>query len=169
MSEHADRLDEALLVLRCQTGDEAAFVELIARYGQRLRYFVRKRLGRDDAVDDVLQEVWIDVLRQLPRLNGGGPRKDRRIWRFGQPNVLHAHHIQARHAANEPPKDVTVEVLIGQNPDHGAGLSYGHGPTVPPCRRQSCPRPPAFRALLRLSDRRHRGSHRWEMDSQGSS
>lgn len=72
MSEHADRLDEALLVLRCQTGDEAAFVELIARYGQRLRYFVRKRLGRDDAVDDVLQEVWIDVLRQLPRLNDVG-------------------------------------------------------------------------------------------------
>lgn len=72
MSEHAERLQERLLVVRCQTGDEAAYAELIERYGPRLRYFVRKRLGRDDAVDDVLQEVWIDVFRQLPRLNDVG-------------------------------------------------------------------------------------------------
>lgn len=72
MSEQADRLQERLLVLRCQTGDEAAYAELIERCGPRLRYFVRKRLGHADAVDDVLQEVWIDVFRQLPRLNDVG-------------------------------------------------------------------------------------------------
>jgi RNA polymerase sigma-70 factor (ECF subfamily) len=57
-----------MLVIRCQTGDEAALVELVARYQPRLAYFIWKTLGRRDKVDDLLQDVWLDVLRGLPKL-----------------------------------------------------------------------------------------------------
>jgi RNA polymerase sigma-70 factor (ECF subfamily) len=68
MSDEAERLAECLLVLRCQTGDEDAYRELVGRFGPRLRYFLRKLVGQIDRADDLAQEVWIDVLRQLPRL-----------------------------------------------------------------------------------------------------
>jgi RNA polymerase sigma-70 factor (ECF subfamily) len=72
MSDEAERLFERLLVLRCQTGDEDAYRELVGRFGPRLRYFLRKLVGQIDRADDLAQEVWIDVLRQLPRLKDTG-------------------------------------------------------------------------------------------------
>jgi RNA polymerase sigma-70 factor, ECF subfamily len=69
MSDSADQLYERLLIVRCQTGDEAAFAALVTRYSPRLRYYVRKLLGdRSEDADDVLQDVWFDVFRALPRL-----------------------------------------------------------------------------------------------------
>jgi RNA polymerase sigma-70 factor (ECF subfamily) len=61
-------LDEPLLVLRCQLGDEPAFTELIRRYGPRIHYYLKKMLGNPDRTDDALQELWIDVFRSLPKL-----------------------------------------------------------------------------------------------------
>ena len=57
-----------LLVVRCQTGDDDAYRELIGRFGPRLRYYLLKLVGRIDRADDLAQEVWLDVLRQLHRL-----------------------------------------------------------------------------------------------------
>jgi RNA polymerase sigma-70 factor (ECF subfamily) len=62
------RIYEQVLVVRCQAGDDDAFVELAARYHARLASFVRRLLGRDGPVDDVLQEVWLAALGGLPRL-----------------------------------------------------------------------------------------------------
>src|SRR5947208_4047655 len=72
MSDEAERLFERLLVLRCQTGDEDAYRELVGRFSPRLRYFLRKLVGQIDRADDLAQEVWLDVLRQLPRLKDAG-------------------------------------------------------------------------------------------------
>ncbi len=71
MTDPADRWYEQLLVLRCQAGDDAAFAELVERYGPRLRYFVRRLLGEADAAD-VLQDVWLDVYRGIGRLADAG-------------------------------------------------------------------------------------------------
>ena len=69
MSDPADQLYERLLVLRCQTGDEAAFAALVERYSPRLRYYLRKMLGdRKDDAEDVLQDIWFDVFRAVPSL-----------------------------------------------------------------------------------------------------
>ncbi len=68
MNDRADRVYEQVLVLRCQAGDQAAFEELVALYGPRLRYYVRKLLGHAQLTEDVLQEVWLDVYRTVPRL-----------------------------------------------------------------------------------------------------
>jgi RNA polymerase sigma-70 factor, ECF subfamily len=68
MSDPADRLYEQVLLLRCQTGDEAAFVEIVAYYDPRLRYFLRKLVDHSHSVDDIMQEVWLDMHRGLPAL-----------------------------------------------------------------------------------------------------
>src|SRR6478672_4553268 len=68
MSESADRLYERLLVLRCQAGDEDAFATIVERYQPRLRYYIGKMLFGLREPEDVLQEVWLDVFRSIPRL-----------------------------------------------------------------------------------------------------
>jgi RNA polymerase sigma-70 factor (ECF subfamily) len=77
MTDQLDLIYERVLVVRCQAGDEGAFAELVGRYDARLRYFLRKLLvgaggtrsvPATDRADDVLQEVWLDVFRHLPRL-----------------------------------------------------------------------------------------------------
>ncbi len=72
MTDPADQLRVRLLVLRCQTGDAAAFEELVRLFGPRLRYYLRKMLGDGPAVDDTLQDVWLDVFRSVPRLADAG-------------------------------------------------------------------------------------------------
>ena len=57
-----------MLVLRAQRGDEPAFEQLVTRYTDRLKYYVRRLLNTGEGVDDVLQEAWLAVFRQLPRL-----------------------------------------------------------------------------------------------------
>lgn len=68
MNDEADQLYERLLVIRCQAGDEGAYRELVDRYTPRLTYYLRKLVPQRDRIDDLLQETWIDVFRQLPRL-----------------------------------------------------------------------------------------------------
>jgi RNA polymerase sigma-70 factor (ECF subfamily) len=68
MTDRHERLYESLLVLRCQTGDEVAFVELVERYHERLRLFLRQMLRDEHAAEDALQDVWLDVFRGVGRL-----------------------------------------------------------------------------------------------------
>src|SRR5262249_31422668 len=68
MADLADRLYLPVLIVRCQVGDRAAFEDLIERVNPRLRGFLQKLLACPDHVDDVAQDVWLDVFRDLPRL-----------------------------------------------------------------------------------------------------
>jgi RNA polymerase sigma-70 factor (ECF subfamily) len=65
MADLEKRLYEQVLVLRCQTGDETAFAQLVERYGPRLRYYLHKTFGRRDGVEDAVQEVWFTVFRKV--------------------------------------------------------------------------------------------------------
>jgi RNA polymerase sigma-70 factor (ECF subfamily) len=64
----SDDVRVSMLVLRCQAGDAEAFEEIVATYSLRLHYFLLKLLGGCDAAEDVVQDVWLDVYRGLPRL-----------------------------------------------------------------------------------------------------
>jgi RNA polymerase sigma-70 factor (ECF subfamily) len=57
-----------LLVLRCQAGDRPSLEELIHDHHPRLRAFLHKMLPNQNHTDDLAQEVWMDVFRDLPRL-----------------------------------------------------------------------------------------------------
>ena len=56
------------LVRRCQRGERTAFEELFCRFQPRLRYYVRRLHADGDQADDVLQEVWGRVVRQIGSL-----------------------------------------------------------------------------------------------------
>jgi RNA polymerase sigma-70 factor (ECF subfamily) len=72
MTEATERLYEQVLVVRFQAGDETAFVEIVQRYHERLRYYVRQLPVDAAKVDDVLQEVWLIAFRSLRRLRRPG-------------------------------------------------------------------------------------------------
>ncbi|MHC4218430.1 MAG: RNA polymerase sigma factor [Planctomycetota bacterium] len=84
----------------CIAGDEAAWNELVGRYGQ-LVFSIPRRYGLDrDACEDIFQEVFSILVRQLP-----GIRR-----RTGLPKwfITTTHHVcrhwfrQARKRAGEP-------------------------------------------------------------------
>ena len=56
------------VVVRAQVGDRDAIAELVRGWHEAVWGFVRHMLGRDDLADDVSQEVWLAVVRGLPRL-----------------------------------------------------------------------------------------------------
>lgn len=68
MADRADRFYFKMLVVRCQVGDRCAFAELVAEFQPRLRAFLGKMLGDAHQADDVAQDVWMDVFRDLRRL-----------------------------------------------------------------------------------------------------
>jgi RNA polymerase sigma-70 factor (ECF subfamily) len=72
--------DDELLAIRCQLGEPAAFDDLIARWHGPLWAFVRRLAGDDDAAREILQDVWIRVLRGIPRLRHASKL---RAWLFG--------------------------------------------------------------------------------------
>ena len=107
MSDDAERLFERLLVLRCQTGDEDAYRELVERFNPRLRYFLRKLVGQTDRADDLAQEVWLDVLRQLPRLRDVGAFKAW-LYRIAHGKVM----LDWRRNSRLPPTTPDIEQIV---------------------------------------------------------
>lgn len=63
-----ERINDELLVLRCQEGDSAAFAALVDRWQPRLWRHAWRLTGEENAAWDVLQEAWIAVSRGLRRL-----------------------------------------------------------------------------------------------------
>ena len=68
MADRADRFYFKMLVVRCQVGDRCAFAELVAEFQPRLGAFLGKMLGDVHQADDIQQDVWMDVFRDLRRL-----------------------------------------------------------------------------------------------------
>lgn len=60
--------DDALLE-RLQSGDNAAFRDLIVRYNQRLLIVARAIIG-DVFAEDVVQEAWTSIFRAINRFEG---------------------------------------------------------------------------------------------------
>lgn len=62
------RTADELVVVCCQLGDRTAFEALVARWHRPVWTFVRGMLRGDERCDDLVQEVWVRVVRGLPRL-----------------------------------------------------------------------------------------------------
>ncbi len=73
MAPAAAPTDAELIVAILERDDRGAFAQLVTRHQSKVRTVLR-RLTKGDAglADDLAQEVWIDVLRQLPRLKDAG-------------------------------------------------------------------------------------------------
>jgi RNA polymerase sigma-70 factor (ECF subfamily) len=64
--EPAGRLEN--IVNRCKDGERAAFEELFAMYQPRLKYYVRRLEGVGGSADDILQNVWLTVVKKIRTL-----------------------------------------------------------------------------------------------------
>ena len=59
---------QEILVLRCQIGDRDAFEELFVKFQPRLRYYLRHLDRSSFESEDILQEIWLMVLRKIGNL-----------------------------------------------------------------------------------------------------
>ncbi|MBN2131763.1 MAG: sigma-70 family RNA polymerase sigma factor [Sedimentisphaerales bacterium] len=68
--EKSRRADDQLetLVRRCQHGERAAFEDIFQRFQPRLRYYIRRMDAVNGRVEDVLQEIWVKVVRRIGSL-----------------------------------------------------------------------------------------------------
>ena len=110
MSDPAERVYERLLVVRCQAGDEEAYRELVARFSPRLHYFLRKQGGRGNRADDLVQDVWLDVVRQLPRLADAGAFRAW-VYRIARGKLA----LDARRNGHVPPMSHDVESIAAED------------------------------------------------------
>jgi RNA polymerase sigma-70 factor (ECF subfamily) len=71
--------DDSTLLPRLRAGDEQAFDAMVTRHDGALRRVARTYLHTDAAIDDVLQETWLGVIRGLDGFEG---RSSLRTWIF---------------------------------------------------------------------------------------
>jgi RNA polymerase sigma factor (sigma-70 family) len=74
------RIADELLVVRCQLGESDAFDTLIELWHRPLWVYIRRMAGRDEDAQDILQDVWLRVIRGIPRLRDGSRLRG---WLFG--------------------------------------------------------------------------------------
>ncbi len=66
--EKRDAIRDEILVLRAQAGEADAWAALVQAWQPRLWAFARVLTGDDESAWDVMQDVWVAVLRDLGRL-----------------------------------------------------------------------------------------------------
>jgi RNA polymerase sigma-70 factor (ECF subfamily) len=93
MDRSTDRTRDELLALRCQSGEPAAFGDLIAVFERPLRYYLLKLLGDDDRTYDVLQELWLKVVHTIRQLVEPAAL---RVWLYRLAHGLAVDHIRRR-------------------------------------------------------------------------
>jgi RNA polymerase sigma-70 factor (ECF subfamily) len=105
-------LSEHLIVLRCQVGDEAAFEVLFDRYNTRLLYYLRRMLGTGGQAEDVLQTVWLKVVRGIGTLQE--PRAVRTwMYRIAHNEAVQQLRKSGRELALEEMEE-TLEAVVGE-------------------------------------------------------
>lgn len=107
MDRNQADLSLALLVVRCQRGDRAAFEELIAACERRLFVYVRKLASDEEAAWNLLQDVWLHLIRGLPSLRD--PRRFR-VWIYQVARNTAMQHLRQRYErpaalVDDPPGD----------------------------------------------------------------
>jgi RNA polymerase sigma-70 factor (ECF subfamily) len=88
--------EDEWLVVRCQLGERPAFDELIARWGEPVWKYVRSLTNSDEVASEIVQDVWLRVLRGLNRLRDGSKL---RAWLFGIARRTLMDRLRERYAA----------------------------------------------------------------------
>jgi RNA polymerase sigma-70 factor (ECF subfamily) len=91
-------VEDELLAVRCQLGEREAFDTLIARWHEPLWRYASRVAGDASATDDVVQEVWLQVLRGIGKLRD---RAKLRSWVFGIARRVLMDRLRARYAVPE--------------------------------------------------------------------
>lgn len=69
MTRSVQRLEDSLLVVRFQDGDETAFRLLFDRHNRRFLAYARRYMGGRGGASDAVQEAWLTICRRIRRLD----------------------------------------------------------------------------------------------------
>ena len=114
-----------MLLDRLRAGDEPAFEAIVARYNGSLRRVARTFLHTGTAVDDVVQETWLGVVRGLSAFEG---RSSLRTWIFSI--LLNQARTRARRDARSLPFSA-LETEDGPTVDPAAFGADGRWASAP--------------------------------------
>ena len=114
-----------MLLERLRSGDERAFELLVDRYDGGLRRVARTFVRAGSAVDDVVQETWLGVLRGLHAFEG---RSSLRTWMFSI--LINQARTRARRDARSLPFSA-LETEDGPTVDPGAFGADGRWASAP--------------------------------------
>jgi RNA polymerase sigma factor (sigma-70 family) len=98
---------DALLAIRCQLGERAAFDALITRWHEPLWHYLRRLANSDDTARDLAQDTWLRVFRGIAHLRD--PAKVR-PWLFGVARNVAMDRLRVQYAAT-PRADVDLDAL----------------------------------------------------------
>jgi RNA polymerase sigma-70 factor (ECF subfamily) len=118
--------DDQVLLDGLRAGDERAFEMLVARYDGGLRRVARTFLRTPSAVDDVVQDTWLGVLRGLQTFEG---RSSLRTWMFSI--LLNQARTRAKRDARSLPFSA-LETEDGPTVDPAAFGADGRWASAPP-------------------------------------
>ena len=96
---------DALLVVRSQLGDQHALEQLVGRWQPRLWRFIVRMVSDQGAAEDVLQSVWLQVVRSLVRLHDA-EQFAAWIYRIARGKIADRFRRQYR----QPPRDALEDV-----------------------------------------------------------
>jgi RNA polymerase sigma-70 factor, ECF subfamily len=103
--DNENRARYGWIALRCQSGETGAFEDLIAIMERPLLYYASSLMGDQDSGLDVLQEVWIKVLRDIRKLKDPSSL---RSWLYTITHGIAVDRIR-RNASRERAEQVELE------------------------------------------------------------
>jgi RNA polymerase sigma-70 factor (ECF subfamily) len=113
-----DTRADALLAVRCQLGERAAFDDLIRRFALPLRRYVVRVVGNADVADELVQDTWLQLLQGIGRLREPARL---RAFLFGIAHRRVMDHLRARYAV-PPGTEAELDALAADGPEPDAGL-----------------------------------------------
>lgn len=115
-----NRTADELVVVRCQLGEPDAFDDLVVRWHAPLWLYIRRMSGRDQEAQDILQDVWLRVVRGIARVRDGSRLRG---WLFGIARRVLMDRLRRQYAV-PPASEVDTEGLAAEAdpPDREADL-----------------------------------------------
>jgi RNA polymerase sigma factor (sigma-70 family) len=110
-----DQVQEALLLVRCQLGERAAYDALVRSHADPLMRHVRRLAGSGPA-DDLAQDVWLRAFRGIARLRA---ETRFRPWLFGIAHHVVMDHFRLRYvAAPEKHDPESHDAIAAEEPEN---------------------------------------------------
>jgi RNA polymerase sigma-70 factor (ECF subfamily) len=114
MQRTAREIYDELLVLRCKRREVAAWEELVARWNDRLYYYLRRLIDHEPDAGNALQEVWVHALRGIHSLQDGSRVAP---WLYTIARRAAMNHFRHSYACREESGSEAMENEIGSETD----------------------------------------------------
>ena len=112
--------EDADLVRQCLAGDRNAFDELYRRHANNVHRRLSRLVGANSEVEDLVQQVFLETFRSLPRFRGEAAFKTW-LYRIAINVALGALRKRKRHPSIAiDPQDLDAVVSAGMTPEAGA-------------------------------------------------